>query len=135
MKQVRLYSVLAILTIVALLMAACTAVPVAPQAPAGRLAPRAAPAEGKWCEGVKIRYFVGGEAGDAFASIVYKGAQAAEKDLGPKVDYVFSGWAPAKMVDQLREAIAQKPDGIAMMGHPGDDAIMPLAEEAARPAS
>ncbi len=36
------------------------------------------------------------------------------------------------MVAQLRDAIAAKPDGIAMMGHPGDDAIMPLAEEAAK---
>ena len=35
------------------------------------------------------------------------------------------------MVTQLREAISQAPDGIAMMGHPGDDAIMPLAAEAA----
>jgi len=85
---------------------------------------------GKWCDGVRIRYFVGGEAGDAFASIVYKGAQAAEKDLGPKVEYVFSGWLPDKMVSQLRDAVANKPDGIAMMGHPGDDAIMPLAEQA-----
>jgi simple sugar transport system substrate-binding protein len=34
------------------------------------------------------------------------------------------------MVQQLREAVAAAPDGIAMMGHPGDDAIMPLAEEA-----
>ena len=130
MKQVRLYSVLAILTIVALVLAACTAVPVAPQAAGGQAGAAAAPAEGKWCEGVKIRFFAGGEAGDAFASIVYKGAQAAEKDLGAKVDYVFSGWAIEKMVTQLREAIAQKPDGIAMMGHPGDDAIMSLAEEA-----
>lgn len=85
---------------------------------------------GKWCEGVRIRYFVGGEAGDAFASIVYKGAQAAERDLGPKVEYVFSGWNSEKMVSQLRDAVAVKPDGIAMMGHAGDDAIMPLAEQA-----
>ncbi|MFN4292501.1 MAG: substrate-binding domain-containing protein [Thermoflexales bacterium] len=86
----------------------------------------------KWCQGVRIRFFVGGEAGDAFASIVYKGAQQAEKDLGPKVEYVFSGWQPEKMVSQLRDAIASKPDGIAMMGHPGDDAIMPLAEQATK---
>ena len=85
MKQVRLYSVLAILTIVALVLAACTAVPVAPQAAGGQAGAAAVPAEGKWCEGVKIRFFAGGEAGDAFASIVYKGAQAAEKDLGPRL--------------------------------------------------
>ena len=46
-------------------------------------------------------------------------------------NYIFSGWDVEKMVQQLREAIAVKPDGIAMMGHPGDAAIMPLAEEAA----
>ena len=90
----------------------------------------AAQADGKWCSGVTIRYFVGGEAGDAFASIVHKGALAAEADLGPTVEYIFSGWQSQKMLDQLRDAIAAKPDGIAMMGHAGDDAIMPLAEEA-----
>ncbi len=87
---------------------------------------------GKWCEGVTIRFFNGGDAGDAFASIVYKGAQAAQADLGAKVEFVFSGWQVDKMVNQLRDAIAAKPDGIAMMGHPGDDAIMPLAEDASK---
>ena len=84
-----------------------------------------------WCEGVKIRYFVGGDGGDAFSSILYRAAQMAEADLGADVEYIFSGWNPEKMIDQLSEAIATKPDGIAMMGHPGDDAIMPLAEKAA----
>jgi len=86
----------------------------------------------QWCSAVKIRFFVGGDAGDAFASIVYKGAQAAQADLGPHVDFIFSGWQVDKMVSQLRDAIAAKPDGIAMMGHPGDDAIMPLAQEASQ---
>ncbi|MCS6849115.1 MAG: substrate-binding domain-containing protein [Anaerolineae bacterium] len=86
----------------------------------------------KWCQGVRIRFFVGGDPGDAFASIVYKGAQQAEADFGPKVEYVFSGWQTEKMLAQLRDAIASKPDGIAMMGHAGDDAIMPLAEQAAK---
>ena len=56
----------------------------------------------------------------------------AFKDLGAKVDYVFSGWDQEKMTQQLREAIAAKPDGIAMMGHPGNAAIMPLAEQASK---
>jgi simple sugar transport system substrate-binding protein len=89
-----------------------------------------AEATNKWCSGVTIRYFVGGDPGDAFASIVHKGALAAEADLGPTVEYIFSGWQPQRMLDQLRDAIAATPDGIAMMGHAGDDAIMPLAEEA-----
>ena len=85
----------------------------------------------QWAQGIHIRFFVGGDPGDTFASIVYKGALQAEKDLGVKVDYVFSGWAVEKMTAQYREAIAAKPDGIAMMGHPGDDALMPLAKQAA----
>ena len=84
-----------------------------------------------WCEGVTIRFFAGGTEGDAFAGIVYRGALAAERDLGANVEYVFSGWDSELMTQQLREAVAQAPDGIAMMGHPGNDAIMPLAAEAA----
>ena len=83
-----------------------------------------------WAEGIRIRFFVGGNPGDAFATIVHNGAKQAEADLGATIDYVFSGWDVEKLISQLREAIAAKPDGIAMMGHPGDDAIMPLAEEA-----
>jgi simple sugar transport system substrate-binding protein len=84
-----------------------------------------------WCEGVSIRFFAGGSEGDAFAGIVYRGALAAARDLGADVQYVFSGWQSETMVQQLREAVAQEPTGIAMMGHPGGEAIMPLAEEAA----
>src|SRR6185503_3251574 len=67
------------------------------QAPAEEAAQDEAAAEpaaqtgDKWCSGVTIRYFVGGDAGDAFASIVHKGALAAEADLGPTVEYVFFG--------------------------------------------
>ena len=89
-------------------------------------------AQGKKMEDITIRFFAGGDAGDPFASIVYRGALAAQKALGVKVDYVFSGWDNEKMVAQLRDAIAARPDGIAMMGHAGDAAIMPLAEEAAK---
>ena len=85
---------------------------------------------GKWCSGVTLRFFAGGDEGDTFASIVLRGAKAAEADLGPKVDYVFSGWNTEKMTNQLREAIAAKPDGIAFMGHAGDDAVISLAEQA-----
>lgn len=86
----------------------------------------------KWCSDVHIRFFAGGAEGDAFASIVYNGAVQAAKDTGAQVDYVFSGWKAETMVQQLREAIAAAPDGIAMMGHPGEAAIMPLAEEASK---
>src|SRR4249920_4153474 len=78
----------------------------------------------KWCKDVKIRFFVGGAEGDAFGTIVYNGARQAAADTGANVDYVFSGWQNEKMVQQLREAVAARPNGIAMMGHPGDAAIL-----------
>jgi len=84
----------------------------------------------KWCSKVHLRFFAGGAEGDAFGTIVYNGAKQAEHDLGPTIDYIFSGWDPEKMTQQLREAVAAKPDGIAMMGHPGEAAITPLAEQA-----
>ncbi|TIP04628.1 MAG: sugar ABC transporter substrate-binding protein, partial [Mesorhizobium sp.] len=76
--------------------------------------------DAQWCKDVHIRFFVGGAEGDAFGTIVYNGAKQAAADLGPKVDYIFSQWDVEKMVQQLREAVAVKPQGIAMMGHPGD---------------
>ena len=36
----------------------------------------------KKMEDITIRFFAGGDAGDPFASIVYKGAMAAQKALG-----------------------------------------------------
>jgi simple sugar transport system substrate-binding protein len=86
----------------------------------------------KWCSDVHLRFFAGGAEGDAFASIVYNGAVQAAKDTGAQVDYVFSGWKAETMVQQLREAVAAAPNGIAMMGHPGNAAIMPLAEAASK---
>lgn len=85
-----------------------------------------------WCKDVKLRFFSGGAEGDAFGTIVYNGARQAQNDTGAQVEFVFSGWNSEKMVQQLREAVASKPNGIAMMGHPGDDAIYPLAEQAAK---
>lgn len=84
----------------------------------------------KWCEKAHIRFFVGGAEGDAFGTIVYNGARQAAADTGAQVDYIFSGWNVEKMVQQLREAVAAHPDGIAMMGHPGSAALTPLARQA-----
>jgi len=87
-------------------------------------------AEGKHFEDVSIVFFPGGNEGDSFASVVYRGAKAAEEDLGCQVDYVWSSWLPDKMVAQFKDAIAKQPDGIAVMGHPGVIAFQPLVEEA-----
>ncbi len=101
-------------------------------------APQAAPQEeaapvstaGKTCEGVKIVFFPGGPPGGPFGTVVYNGAVAAAADLGADVEYMFSDWDPEKMVRQFKEAAATKPDGIAVMGHPGDDAFETAVDEA-----
>ncbi len=62
--------------------------------------------------------------------MVYNGAVAAASDLGANVEYVFSDWDPEKMVRQCKEAIATNPDGIAIMGHPGDEALSACVDEA-----
>jgi len=84
----------------------------------------------KWCAGVKIAAFPGGPQGGVFANNVYNGYRQAELDLGPAVTYYFSDWDPHKMLDQLQQAIATKVDGVAFMGHPGDDATDPLIDKA-----
>jgi len=86
--------------------------------------------KGGWASNIRVRFFVGGGPGDAFASIVLRGAKQAQADLGCTVDYIFSDWDVEKMINQLREAIAAHPAGIAMMGHPGDTAITALAQQA-----
>ncbi|HSM56196.1 MAG TPA: substrate-binding domain-containing protein [Candidatus Sulfomarinibacteraceae bacterium] len=85
---------------------------------------------GQWCAGTDIVFFPGGPPGGPFATVVYNGALQAEADLGANVEYIWSDWNPEQMVTQLGEAIATNPDGIAIMGHPGDDAYGPLVEEA-----
>ncbi len=87
-------------------------------------------ADKKHFEGIRITFFPGGPPGCPFASVVYRGARAAEQDLGCKVDYVWSDWIPDKMVAQFKNAVARRPDGIAIMGHPGPDAFAPLVDQA-----
>ncbi len=83
-----------------------------------------------WASKVHIVYFPGGPAGGVFAVNLYNGAKQAEMDLGCKVDYVWSDWDPQKMVQQFREAVASKPDGICIIGVPGDEAFDPLIADA-----
>jgi ABC-type sugar transport system substrate-binding protein len=83
-----------------------------------------------WCSSVHIVFFPGGPAGGVFANNVYNGAKQAQADLGPRVDYVFSNWDPQTTIQQFNEAVASKPDGIAIMGHPGDEAFDSLIDSA-----
>src|SRR5512136_107356 len=134
MRTLRIVSViLVIATVVSACAAPATPAPAAPaaQAPAAQ-APAAAPAAAgsNWCSNVKIVFFPGGPEGGVFAVNVYNGAVQAAKDTGAQVNYVWSDWDPQKMIQQFTEAAATKPDGIAVMGHPGDEAFDSLIDDA-----
>ncbi len=91
----------------------------------------AAPAaEGGWCSETDIVFFPGGSPGGPFAQVVANGAMAAAADLGANVEYVWSDWNPEQMVTGFAEAAATQPDGIAIMGHPGDDAFQAVVDDA-----
>jgi len=116
-------------------VAPVTQAPVAPATVAATAAPvatqGAAPAAGtNWCSGTKIVFFPGGTPGGGFEQVVYNGALQAASDTGADVQYVWSDWDPAKMITQFTQAAATKPDGIAVMGHPGDTAFDPLIDDA-----
>jgi simple sugar transport system substrate-binding protein len=90
-----------------------------------------APAAGTgWCSGTKIVFFPGGAPGGGFETVVYNGALAAAADTGADVQYMWSNWDPNTMITQFQQAVATKPDGIAVMGHPGDTAFDPLIDDA-----
>lgn len=88
--------------------------------------------QAKLCSGVKVVFFPGGNQTDPFATTVYNGAKAAETALGANVQYVWSDWDTNKMVSQFQDAVSTTPDAIAMMGHPGADALTSLVDQAER---
>jgi simple sugar transport system substrate-binding protein len=84
----------------------------------------------KWCSNTNIVFFPGGAPGGPFETVVYNGALKAAEDLGPNVEYVWSDWNPEQMVTQFAEAAATQPDGIAIMGHPGNEAFQAVVDDA-----
>ncbi len=73
---------------------------------------------------------MGGTQGDASTLARTNGAEAAAKTYGVKLIEQYSGWDPQKMIAQFKEAVAAKPDGIVIMGHPGEDAFAALVDDA-----
>ena len=116
------WGVPALVAVLALVTVACTA---ADSSPTGGTA-----TDGQFCQGTNLVFFPGGTTGGGFETVVYNGAKAAEAAFGPTVTYQWSDWDPNKMITQFQEAMATNPDGIAVMGHPGDDAFAPLVTEA-----
>ncbi|MBK5227522.1 MAG: substrate-binding domain-containing protein [Actinobacteria bacterium] len=124
--RVRPWRFVAVLAVLALALSACTGDDEGdgdqPQAQGN--------GAGQFCSGMDIIFFPGGTQGGGFETVVYNGAKAAEAAFGPKVTYTWSDWDPQKMITQFQEAVATKPDGIAVMGHPGDDAFDSLIDDA-----
>lgn len=118
------------LAVLSVLATACAPKPAPTPTPAPvEATPTPVPKE-EICTGVKIVFFPGGPPGCPFATVVYNGAVAAAADLDADVEYMFSDWDPEKMVRQFKEAVATMPDGICIMGHPGDDAFEAAVDEA-----
>lgn len=73
---------------------------------------------------------MGGVQGDPSTLARTNGAKAAAKALNVKLVEQYSGWDPQKMIEQFKEAVAAKPDGIVVMGHPGESAFASLIDDA-----
>ncbi|AOY58288.1 sugar ABC transporter substrate-binding protein [Desulfococcus multivorans] len=79
---------------------------------------------------VTIWFDTGGPVGGPYNTIVQNGALQAASDLGCDLKLLYSDWNPEKMIDNFKTALAARPDGIVIMGHPGDGAYAPFIQEA-----
>jgi len=80
--------------------------------------------------GMIVYMQMGGTEGDPSTLARTNGARAAAKHLGVKLIEQYSAWQSEKMINQFKEALAASPDGIVIMGHPGEGAFEALVEEA-----
>ena len=81
-------------------------------------------------KGITIWFDTGGPVGGPYNTIVQNGAMQAAADMGCDVKYLYSDWSPEKVVENFKHSLAAAPDGIVLMGLPGDDALAPFIEEA-----
>ncbi|WP_299017611.1 substrate-binding domain-containing protein [uncultured Photobacterium sp.] len=79
---------------------------------------------------MSVWFDVGGPVGGPYATVVQNGASQAAEDLGVDLRVMYSDWQPQKMIENFKQALAAKPTGIVVMGHPGDSAYSPLVDEA-----
>lgn len=79
---------------------------------------------------LKIWFDAGGSPGESYAMVLQNGAAAAAADMKVDISFVYSDWSPEKMLTNFRQGLAGKPDGMVVIGAPGDDAYEPLIDEA-----
>jgi simple sugar transport system substrate-binding protein len=73
---------------------------------------------------------MGGTQGDGTTLARTNGAIEAAEHLGITLVEQYASWDPQTMIEQFRQAMAASPDGIVIMGHPGEAAFEALVEEA-----
>lgn len=81
-------------------------------------------------EGITIYMQMGGTEGDPSTLARTNGAKAAAEALGVTLIEQYSAWTPEKMIVQFKQAMAASPDGIVIMGHPGEGAFEAIVAEA-----
>ena len=128
----RFVHLLAIVLLATLVLSACQGAATTKNVEVTRIVevPADCPAETGGGEELVVYMQMGGNQGDPSTLARTNGAKAAAKALGIKLIEQYSGWDSQKMIDQFKEAIAASPDGIVIMGHPGEDAMAPLVEQA-----
>jgi simple sugar transport system substrate-binding protein len=72
----------------------------------------------------------GGTQGDGATLARTNGARAAAAANNVKLIEQYSKWDQQTMIDQFKQAMAANPDGIAIMGHPGEPAFAALVDQA-----
>ena len=81
-------------------------------------------------KGIVMYMQMGGNPGDGATLARQTGAKEAAEALGVDLKAQFSAWAPEKMIEQFKEAMAAKPNCIEIMGHPGGTAFHDLVKQA-----
>lgn len=81
-------------------------------------------------KGLVMYMQMGGNAGDGATLARQTGASQAAAAFGVELKAQFSAWAPEKMINQFKEAVAAKPSCIEIMGHPGGVAFHDIVKAA-----
>ena len=78
----------------------------------------------------KVWFDTGGGPGESYGTVLQNGAAAAARDLDLDIAFVYSDWNAEKMLENFRQGLTSKPDGMVVIGVPGDDAYEPLIDQA-----
>jgi simple sugar transport system substrate-binding protein len=81
-------------------------------------------------KGLTMYMQMGGQSGDGATLARETGAKQAAASLGVDLKAQYSGWDPAVMISQFKDAVAAKPSCIEIMGHPGSTAFHDLVKGA-----